>query len=166
MAVAQAQIKTQHEHLVGSVTSAEKQAGNTLTSAAFMARLRKINPDLIMVPHPNQNQAEWLKNTGLLYLTLPDQTLEYLMPCEWDRMPEWSVMSQSTARKPDWKAGGLWKTVPVVGRETKRGWRTILIRLIKKRLITLGATEKEFGIPSDRQSWYVLTGKGSGVVEI
>jgi hypothetical protein len=46
----------------------------------------------------------------------------------------------------------------------KRGWRTVLARLIVKRIIGLDATERVFGAGA-RKSWAIMTGKKIGVLD-
>lgn len=54
-----------------------------------------------------------------------------------------------------------YKKVKVIGSEAKRGWRTVLLRLIQAGLITVYQAETEFGA-DNRPEWQGHTGK-SGV---
>lgn len=137
-------------HLVGTLTDLNKQHGTAMTATQFMSKLRLLNPDLICKPHPSQS------GFCNLYLSFP-QGLMHLMPME-DWMPEWSVMGTTEARKPVHRPDGFWAPVETLGAEVKRGWRTVLIRLIEKGLIGLEATERLFG-PGNRRNWAALTGK-------
>jgi hypothetical protein len=135
----------------GGVTDMTAQLGQMLSTERFMEKLRRVNRDIIMTPHPHQ------PGIGCLYLVVGDQKV-YLFPCESDWMPEWSVMAEDEAREPVHEVHGHWQKVTVPGREIKRGWRTVLLRLVQRRIVTLDAVEREFG-PGDRVSYAVLTGK-------
>jgi hypothetical protein len=137
----------------GGVTDMSTQLGEMLSAEQFMARLRKINPDIVLRPHPKQ------AGIGLLYLVVGDQQI-YLFPCESDWMPEWSVLAEDEARKPVHEVHGHWQKVAVPGREIKRGWRTVLLRLVQQRVVALDAVEREFGA-GNRATYAVLTGKRS-----
>jgi hypothetical protein len=146
--------ETRAKSLVGKITDPEKQEGRRMTTLEFMRRLRKINPDLISVPHPNKPDK-----CGL-YLSIGNHH-EYLFPMENDWMPEWSIFDTRTVRQPYDKPEGYWPTVDIPGQEIKRGWRTVLIRLVQQQIVTLEEVEREFGA-GNRESWKVLTGKGKG----
>lgn len=60
-----------------------------------------------------------------------------------DPMPEFSVLNESGAY------------------EDKRGWRTVLYRLIKQRLITEAQAEVVFGPQGNSKNWAILTGRRS-----
>lgn len=142
----------------GGVTDFDAQRGNALSADQFMARLRRVNKDIVLRPHPHQ------PGIGLLYLVVGDQEI-YLFPCESDWMPEWSVLAEDEARKPVHEVHGHWQKIAVPGREIKRGWRTVLLRLVQSRIVSLDAVEREFGA-GDRASYAVLTGKRSDPLPI
>ncbi len=145
------------EDVTRNVTNLERQSGHALSANAFMEKLRKLNPDLVLEPHPNRH-LPLHADKACLYLVLGGQKV-FLMACEGTVMPEWSVMEVQEVRD-------LWgRKHQVPGREIKRGWRTILIRLLQKGLLTLEAVEREFG-SGDRASWKVLTAKGPGTLVI
>lgn len=145
--------EARHQHLVGQITDPEKQMGGRLTTLEFGRRLRKLNKDLSIRPHPNRQNPDYpqIQNTALLYLTIGDHE-EYLMPFELDWMPEWSVMDVTVIQKPYVGDGGYWPEQKIPGREVRRGWRTVLLRLVEKKIISLNAAEREFG-PGNRPSW-------------
>jgi hypothetical protein len=149
-----------------SVANPEHQMGRRLTATEFMNKLRKINPDITMSPHPGvfapkDSQFHKLnKDKAVLHLTTSGQKV-FLFVVEGDYMPEWSTMATSTVRVPDYKPEGMWKPVEIPWHKTKRGWREVLIMLIHKHLIGLEAVEREFGA-GNRPSWKILTGKGTG----
>ena len=149
-------VRNRHE----SVSNRERQEGKRLTSTEFMRRLRTLNSDLLMEPHPYRH-APINADKACIYLLLPDGRKEFIMVCEADWMPEWSVMGEMTVRTPNGSPQGYWPETRIPGREIKRGWRTVLIRLLHKGLLSLPAVEREFGT-GDRESWKILTGKGPG----
>jgi hypothetical protein len=156
-----AQYEARHASLVASkdtsVANEDRQKGRVFTATGFMRKLRKLNRDLVLVPHPHQ------EGIGNLYLEVGDQRV-HLFPCQSDWMPEWSVMGRGEVRRPDdiARPEGFWSKIPVPWREVRRGWRTVLARLVQKRLVSLEAAEREFGAPTDRESWALLTGKQTG----
>ena len=155
---AQASRKELHaENVTNAVTNPFHQHGRALKADVFMSKLRKLNPNLVLEPHPNRH-LPLHADKACLYLLVGDQKV-FLMACEGTIMPEWSVMETREVKD---MFGGVRK---VPGREISRGWRTILIRLLQKGLVTLEAVEREFGA-GDRQSWKVLTAKGPGTLVI
>jgi len=149
-----------------SVANPEVQLGRRFTSTEFMNKLRSINKDIIMEPHPglmappDTAYHRMNKDKAVLSLLIGDKKI-YLFVCEGDYMPEWDTMNTSKAKVPVDDPGGPWKTVDIPWHLVKRGWRTVLIRLLHKRLVTLDAVERVFGA-GNRQSWKILTGKGMG----
>jgi len=153
-------VERKHE----SVANAERQRGKGMTATVFMAKLRTINSNLVMEPHPHR-EFKINADKACIYLLLPNGKKEFVIVCENDFMPEWSVMDTISVRRPDGKVEGMWKTVQVPGHEVKRGWRTVLVRLIHKGLVSLSEVERVFGV-GDRETWRVLTGKGPGMLLI
>ena len=149
-----------HEHLVADVTNAERQRGNGLMATVFMTKLRKLNPDLIMKPHPRQHEPLH-KGIAGIYLTLPDGSHYFITPCEGEFMPEWTTLRTVEVLRPDPKLGTAWAKTFIPGRVVSKGYREVLIRLIKGGYVSLDAVEREFGVPVDRISWATLTGKRS-----
>jgi hypothetical protein len=149
-----------------SVANPEHQLGRKLTSTKFMQLLNTINKDLVLDPHPAllapQDSAYYKLNfdKAVLNLSIGGKKM-YLFVCEGDFMPEWDTMDTNTAKIPDGAPDGPWKDVRIPWHVVKRGWRTVLIRLIHKRIITVTDAERVFGI-GKRESWKILTGKGFG----
>lgn len=154
-----------------SINNSDAQLGRRLTTSHFMSKLRRINPDFFLEPHPlgvncpQPNVKKYFQTKAVLYLTLPDGTRETIMPMENDWMPEWSIMSSTEVQKPDPGGSTAWVKSKVPKNEIKRGWRTVLIRLLIKGLVNITAVEREF-TPGDRLSWQVLTGKAGGMLPI
>lgn len=156
------------QHMVAdkhrSVANHDRQAGKKYTGAEFIAKLQKINPDITLNPHPGYmvpKHISWDK--GILSLNIGGlKTL--LFVCEYDWMPEWSIMTEKTVRVPEKdNPAAPWKEVKIPRYVEKRGWREVLAMLVRKGLIGLEATERVFGA-GDRPSWKILTGKGQGPI--
>jgi hypothetical protein len=149
-----------------SVANVERQSGRRMTPEEFMNKLHKINPDITMAPHPGVFAPKDTmfhklnKDKAVLHLTVGG-VKEFLLVCEGDWMPEWTIFDTRTVRVPDYKPQGMWKPVEIPWHRQKRGWREVLIMLIHKRLVSLEAVERVFGA-GDRPSWKILTGKGTG----
>ena len=152
-----------------SVANAAVQMGRRLTSTEFMKKLHRINKDLVLDPHPAvaapKDSAYYRLNfdKAVLSLLVGDQKI-YIMVCEGDYMPEWDTMNTKKAKVPDGDPGAAWKTVDIPWHLVKRGWRTVLARLIVKRIVGLEAAEREFGAGA-RKSWAIMTGKKIGVLD-
>jgi hypothetical protein len=145
--------KVRHRGLVGDVTNADKQRGNWLDATVFMARVRKLNANLVLVSHPYQ------PGYANIYANVDGQRVYTGIACEDGMMPEWTVMGTTEERVPiDDTPGGYWTPVQTLGRVEKRGWRDVLIRLINGRHLDLQAVEREFGA-GNRLSWAALSGK-------
>lgn len=147
------------ENRATAITNAEYQKGKWMTTPVFTARLLKLNPDLSIVPHPNPLDIKYFSTKAAVYLSMPDGNKTLLFPCEGDWMPEWDIFGEMTIRTP---LGEL-QRIPYIC--IKRGWRTVLMRLIIQKVITLEAAEKEFEA-GDRFSWKVMSGKGPGRMPI
>lgn len=163
-------------------TIEDKQLGHVLSSTEMEARLRKILPSsCVFIDNP------WRFGfRAVVRLTREGQ--ETLVPYEKGPMPEHSVMSCNWKEVPDpdyisrkralgrdsltkheWVPGegfvfdeneprpGFLK-VRQIGRELKRGWRTVLIKLIQSNVLTLGDAERYFG-SDDFPTWQYHTGK-------
>ena len=143
-------------------TSKEHQKGHGLMTVEFHRRVKKLVPNLYVHQHSTviSKCVFWLGN---------DRNREQICPGEWPWMPEWSVletvMQQLPAHSPEFlmtKEGykvehfrpGIPTMIetPVSFREIERGWRTILMRLILSRQLSLDAAELEFGV-GDRAAW-------------
>jgi len=142
-----------------SISNAEYQRGNKLTKGQFENRLRKLNPKIVIVKHPNPLKITHFETKACLYVEMPDGTRGQLFPCEGDWMPEWDIWGEMVIKTP---LGELRK-MPYMC--VKRGWRTVLIRLITMNLLKLEDAEREFGV-GNRFSWRVMTGKGPGQLAI
>jgi hypothetical protein len=145
--------KIRHKGFVGDVTNERIQRGNWLDATVFMARVRKLNPNLVLVAHPQQS------GYANIYANVDGHRVYTGIACEDGQMPEWTVMGVREERVPiDDKPGTYWAPVQTLGRVEQRGWRDVLLRLIQGRHLDISAVEREFGA-GDRHSWAVLSGK-------
>src|SRR5262249_19684755 len=99
-----------------------------------------------------------------------DKRKVHLFGMESGIMPEFSVLHKTTKHVPNPELIGAtggkqipremvkWQEVPTFSAET-RGWRTVLIRLLKAQLINRSDVEKHFGwSPSqDSEKWHRQT---------
>ncbi len=159
----QSKFEGRHAPLVAdkhtSIANAAHQRGRAMTTTQFTGLIHQLNRDLVILPHPaNDSKA-------CVYLLLPNGSKEFIVVCENGLMPEWSIMGTLEVRVPDGGIHGMWKKTKVPGQELFRGWRTVLIYLIRKKLVSLEAVERLFG-PCNRQSWCIFTGKQHGTAPI
>lgn len=109
-----------------------------LSPAQLMKRLIKLNPNLYF-----ERSLAAPKNMGVYLL---DPAIEggkrFIVGMQADdAMPEYSVLNKDGAY------------------EEKRGWRTVLYRLIKERLVTPTQAEVMFGLNTESRNWAILTGR-------
>lgn len=112
-----------------------------LTPAQMMKRLIKLNPNLYF-----ERSKAAPKQMGI-YLLDPslDGGKRFIVGMHADDpMPEYSVLNAEGAY------------------EEKRGWRTVLYRLLKERLVSQGQVDVMFGLNSDSRNWAILTGRRNG----
>jgi hypothetical protein len=115
------------------------QRGWQLTGHQIIERLKKLNSRLIFQPSVNTSG----KTTGIYIedLSLGVKGLRYLgISFQTEMNPEFDVIED--------QEGAMY------GSCKERGWRTVLARLIRERLITEYSAETVFGIPShDSERW-------------
>lgn len=118
-------------------TSAEAQLGRPLLSSEVQKRLKKLNPSLSFersIADPSKigiYVADGISNLGTLYAGR-----KFVLGMEAGMTPEFSVRQTDGTK--------ITKEI--------RGWRTVLVRLIRERLIGRGAAEVMFNIAGGRQS--------------
>lgn len=140
-------------------TSMETQLGHPLSSAQIKARLLVCNPNLlfqvsngdptkigIYIPSQERDPA----TRGWQY------GQHFLCGMERGYSPEFSVRHVERKRIPDPNNIGNWKEVETFKQET-RGWRTVLARLIRARVISPTAAEKHFDLSRPSANWKALT---------
>jgi hypothetical protein len=169
-------------------TDSLKQMGHPYTSTEFETRLATILPsNCAFISNP------WITDKKAVVRLKNFNEQETLCPYERGVIPEHSVMQLVTKEVPDndimsrrkslnradlpkyeYVPGqGFvfddsvvrpgFKRIKQIGREIKRGWRTVLIRLIQQDIITLYDAERVFG-SKDHLSWAQHTGKREHVL--
>lgn len=131
-------------------TDTNAQMGRPLTRRVLIERLSKLNPNLIF------EQTRNFPHMGAVYLYDGISNVDDFDPaCRGRRHivgMEWTGLSpEFTTRKIENDQFGRPQMKGQV-----RGWRTILARLIKERLIGISAAERVFSIARGRQSqrWF------------
>jgi hypothetical protein len=151
-----------------SVANRERQEGKGMTATAFIKKLKTINQDFILEPHPGvaaPHESAFYKlnhDKACLHLVVGGQKI-YVLVCEGDFMPEWTSMTTKKQLGPGNDPDAPWVEVEIPWVHQKRGWREVLLMLINKRLISVTDAERVFGV-GQRSSWKILTGKGSGLL--
>jgi hypothetical protein len=118
-------------------TSAAQQLGRPMLASAIQAKLKTLNPSFIFersVADPSKMGIyvfDGVSNMGTLYAGR-----RFVMGMEAGMTPEFSI------RENDGK-----KITSEI-----RGWRTVLVRLIRERLIARTAAENAFHINTGRES--------------
>ena len=136
------------------VTNLLQQMGRPLTTQQVMERLGKINRNFYF-----EVSNACASRMGIYLITpMKDETTggirtgkRFLCGMENGYMPEFSVRHSEMEEFPRMFPDVGTELVPVMKSET-RGWRTILARLIKLRVITLTQAEKWFDLPLGRGS--------------
>jgi hypothetical protein len=131
-------------------TDASAQLGRPLTRKVLIERLSKMNPNLIF------EQSRNFPHIGAVYVADPTANLTDMDErCRGRRHivgMEWTGLSpEFTTRKIEDDKFGRPQMKGQI-----RGWRTILARLIKERLITIPDAERVFSIARGRESqrWF------------
>lgn len=133
------------------VTSPEQQLGNSLSFSYIKKRLMKCNPNFHFERSINK------PDRYCLYL-LGGGRKDFVMAMEAGYSPERSVRAVREEELPDPNnpEGTITHRVPY--KEATRGWRTVLARLIRKRLITVEQARRYFPINKGHNSrnWHRL----------
>lgn len=146
-------------------THIERQLGVSLWPGELEAMLQTLDAGLRIQRNPrNPSKAVvvWVHRTD------DGVKAEELFPCEWGLMPEYSIMARRTvevpflghAAEPDTP---LLAEAEAVGEELTRGWRSVLARLVLKRILTPTQVENTFG-SSPRKAWATLLGRRGDVL--
>lgn len=161
---------TQRQHLLDEIARCEAtvdsdgsfdttdlmvQMGRPLTSQELRARLAKLNSNLQFELSPGDKSK-----MGVYVIENRDgQTVKrFVCGMESGFSPEFSVRHFKVKRVPDPYQPNAWREVREFYRET-RGWRTVLARLLRERLLTLPQIEVAFDTLGgrDSQNWQRLT---------
>ncbi len=156
-----------------------QQLGNIMTGKELETKLKKLIPNLVFEYNPINPLMK------ALYV-IRDNKKEYICSYHADMMPEHSIMKvkkevvwdedydqplkRSELPTHKWVKGkgyvfeGIppgWKEVEIPWGEIKRGWRTVLLKLVKEGLLTVTQAEK-FGTPTSqfgKRAWSYHLGK-------
>ncbi len=160
----------------------EAQMGNMLHSEKFEKMLLKLNPNLVFEYNP------FIPGMKYMYLRLPNGEKQKICPYHAGFMPEHSIIKckeemvwdYDATEKPlertdlpqhEWVPGkgyvfnGIppgWKIIKKPYGEAKRGWRTVLIRLLLLGHISITQLDQTFGQPSSKfgqRAWATHSGK-------
>lgn len=142
-------------------TDLQHQLGTPMSEPEFIRRLQAMNRNFIF--EPALSDPEHLMGIYVVRNELQDDGSMKPMKrhiCGMTRgfMPERTVRHAKRERVPDPdpqnKAG--WIEVDVFTKET-RGWRTVLMRLLRARLITQPQIDRNFPVNLDSRNWQTLT---------
>lgn len=115
----------------------EAQLGRPMTSGEIIKRLKRLNPNLLF-----ERSIADPSIMGIYVAEKNEYGRRHLFGFEFGYSPEYSVRTTD--------AEGRFREV--------RGWRTVLARLIRTRMISKEAAENAFGIPTlDSKNWQTLT---------
>lgn len=135
-----------------SVSNAERQMGLVKDYRTLDKELRELNPQIRLVPNPRNSTKAHVVVQGVIKRAT-ERT-----------MPEFSIMATVEEEVPIFENRTIsledpsMKTELRPGREVLRGWRTLLLHLIRDGHLTLTAVERKFG-SCDRPTWVHHTGK-------
>lgn len=117
--------------------------GRVLPSGEFLNKLKQLIPELYITDGRIAGDVAMFRTYPVPQERLGGRTFEYLFYCPTGLIPEYSIYEFDTVRD-----------VPI--REKLRGWRTVLLRLIKTGLLTEEICNREFGIAVGPAStvWY------------
>lgn len=139
----------------GDISTANSlaQLGRPMSSADVITRLKRMNNNL----HFERAIAD-PKLMGIYLIRSEEPKKRFVCGMEAGYMPEFSVQHTKQKRVPDPDNPGRWLSVPEISGET-RGWRTVLARLLRNRLITMPQIDRYFNPSYGRSSerWQRLT---------
>jgi len=152
------------------VTKLTEQMGRPLSADVVIRKLRKLNPHLIF-----EQAIRYPSLTGI-YVPCPKDNgfgqvlVEKRHVCGMPSPP--TILPEFSVRHYEWEETMDPDMPRVIGEPAElqpkmvrkfadetRGWRTVILKLVKERLISLAAAEREFEIPAGRSSryWQALT---------
>lgn len=152
-------------------TNVMRQMGFPLTAAQFESKLKRILPNM-------HTEFNFFRPDKKALYVIDRRGKNYVCPYESGLMPEHSILAQKTEEiwdgttfhinrkdmpRAEWIPGkgfifderdqrpGV-KKIQVPWHEVQRGWRTVLIYLVKQGFLSPAQVEKEFGT-KDRIEW-------------
>ena len=162
-------IYVKHDEL--SPCNVEKQMGQKMWPHEFESKLKKLNPSLF------SEVNTFNKNKRMLYI-MENGVKKGICPFENTIMPEHSIVAVKEERYPDPNLyrdnegnpiydrteankdpdNYGWITHLIPWHEAFRGWRTVLIKLVKEGIASPSQIEQVFG-SSDTTGWAYAMGK-------
>lgn len=169
-----------------SPANSDRQLGRIMNTLDFEKKLKLLAPDLDFIYNPFNPAMK------AVYITRNGQR-DYLGAYHAGFMPEHSIVKikeemvwdPEATRKPlqradlpkhefvpgkgiVWEEGAVrpgWKKIKKPAGELKRGWRTVLIRLVKENVLTPLQVDLNFGEPSSefgKKAWAYHSGRHTG----
>lgn len=132
-----------------------QQCGRPLLTSEFMRLVKRLNPNVGSEPaiqDPSKHVLyveESFRNDAMGW----ERRKRYLCGMEAQIMPEFSVRLWKWDKMPDPSGLPQWVDVKKPTGEM-RGWRTVLVRLMKERLVSPAGVEQLFKIAVGRSSMY------------
>lgn len=119
------------------------RVGRVRPSGEFLSKIKALVPELYITDGRIIGDVAIFRTYPKPQERLGGRDFEYLFYCPTGLLPEYSLYEFETTRD-----------IPV--REKLRGWRTVLLRLIKSGLLTEGQCDREFGVALGPAShvWY------------
>lgn len=131
----------------------EQQLGRPLHVSDLIEKLHRMNPSLIFevsVKDPTKYGAYIERRGNYLKTGLPGTFKQLVAGMENGWMPEFSVMAPRMEERPT-EDGRIEEAIKHAY-EQKRGWRTVLAKVLALNLITEAQIETEFAVSEGRSS--------------
>lgn len=130
------------------LADADRSTGSQMPSAEFLFRLQKINPAILVKNGIPGNVALYVRKSEAEII---QDGYDLRRPTWWNEHKYVSGMPMSSL--PEW--GHLTTDTDGIAEREVRGWRSVLIALIKAKAFTYAQAAIEFGDPLyDRRSLY------------
>lgn len=140
-------------------TNIMAQMGRPLASTEVISRLRRMNANLVFEISMSDSSKYGIYAMELRadpVTGLFGNRKRFICGMESGYQPEFSVRHYREKEVPDATAIGHWRKEKIFTRET-RGWRTVLMRLLKERLISEAQIQRYFDSPSrPSRNWQAL----------
>lgn len=135
-------VKSQQWEDQAAFKNDEARVGRTMPHSDLITKLQRLIPDLYVTAGNIIGDLAFYQVAGSPQKKWGDNSFRYLFYCPTGVLPEFSQYEFDA------------RDIPV--REKKRGWRTVLLRLIKSGLLTEEVCNKEFGFARGEAAyiWY------------
>lgn len=166
-----------------SPANSERQLGKVMNTLDFEKKIKSLVPNLHFETNPHNQVMKALyilRNGAKHYLGayhagfMPEHSIVKIKEeLQWDPEATKTPLNRADLPKSEWVPGkGLvweegvvrpgWKKVKKPAGELKRGWRTILIKLVNENLLSPLTVDVNFGEPSSlfgKKAWAFHSGK-------